>query len=89
MYDEIKKDMAGMREAAEGKEDEEELRIADERKAEERRFQRKRGCRRQGSRSIRTDRKKAAGSGRPEKRDQQEEKASPGRAAPSPAAAEA
>ncbi len=81
MYDEIKKDLAGMREAGvQEKKDEEERRIAEERKeAEERRLAEDK--RRQGERRPQQDqrrdrqRESLKGGGRPETiRDQQQEK---------------
>ncbi len=81
MYDEIKKDLAGMREAmVQEKRDEEERRIAEERKeAEERRLSedKRRQDERRPQQEQRRDRQKEGrkGGGRPEaKRDQQQEK---------------
>jgi cell fate regulator YaaT (PSP1 superfamily) len=81
MYDEIKKDLAGMREAeVQEKRDEEERRIAEERKeAEERRLaeDKRRQDERRPQQDQRRDRQKTGhkGGGRPEaKRDQQQEK---------------
>lgn len=81
MYDEIKKDLAGMREAeVQEKRDEEERRIAEERKeAEERRLaeDKRRQDERRPQQDQRRDRQRAGhkGGGKPEtKRDQQQEK---------------
>jgi cell fate regulator YaaT (PSP1 superfamily) len=81
MYDEIKKDLAGMREAEiQEKRDEEEFRIAEERKeAEERRLaeDKRRQEERRPQQDQRRDRQREGhkGGGRPEtKRDQQQEK---------------
>ena len=81
MYDEIKKDLAGMREAGiQEKRDEEERRIAEERKeAEERRLaeDKRRQDERRPQQDQRRDRQREGhkGGGRPEtKRDQQQEK---------------
>jgi cell fate regulator YaaT (PSP1 superfamily) len=81
MYDEIKKDLAGMRESViQGKRDEEERRIAEERTEEERRLaedKRRQDERRPQQEQRRGDKQKEGrkGGGRPEaKRDQQQEK---------------
>ncbi len=80
MYDEIKKDLAGMREAVvQEKRDEEERRIAEERKEEERRLaeEKRRQDERRPQQDQRRDRQREGhkGGGRPEtKRDQQQEK---------------